>query len=96
MPVGRKRRKGAANSYVDWAVKNTTRAIVLAKLLSMGMPETYFPEIDVVRHEKLKNRALPQGSQGLVDPLVITRGLVIVDGKNNIMLIFLPKAMPER
>lgn len=93
--MARKQMKGAANSYKDWAVKNYTRAIILAQLLSMGMPESYFPEIDVARHENLQKRASARASQGLTDPIVIRRGLVIVDSNNNIMLIFLPAAVPE-
>lgn len=52
--------------------------------------------MNVARHKTVRLRALALASEGRTDPLVITRGLVIVDGENNSMLIFLPWAVPER
>lgn len=97
--IGRPSKEGSARSYVDWAAKNTTRPIILDKLRGMHMRESCFPDIDVARHDVLKNRVkklskLARGGPG--DLIVIIRGLVIVDSKNDIMLIYLPGAVPER
>lgn len=94
--AGRKSSEGSARTFMPWAVKNYTRAIVLDKLRGMHMRESCFPDVDVARHDMLRKRVKNVVTGGPGDPLVSTRGLVIVDANNNIMLIFLPAALPER
>lgn len=78
-----------------WRIDSRARQQVLKQLRRMNVPEIYFAGIDVARVGKLKSRAEASAAEGRTDPLIIKRGLVVVDGKNNIMLIHLPTAVPE-
>ena len=92
----RAQNKKRRDSEQDWTVKGATRILVLAVLLGMNMPESSFPDIDVARYGGLQRRARRLAAENRKEPIHVTRGLVIVDDNNKVMLVYLPTAVAEK
>ena len=78
----------------DWKVRYHVRAIVLEILESWGIIDPAIHAlIDVTRHGESEEHAnCATAAELLFDG---TRGLMFVDGASNIMLVYLPWAIPE-
>ena len=78
----------------EWKVRFNVRAIVLEVLIGMGIFDPCIHAlIDIARHGELEKRAkCATAAELLFDG---SRGLVIVDGADKIMLMYLPWAIPE-
>ena len=98
MPFGTRKQQATRQQQTakksEWKVRINVRTIVLEILIGMGIIDPCIHAlIDIARHGELEKRAkCATAAELLFDG---SRGLVIVDGANKIMLMYLPWAIPE-